>query len=52
MTTDHAHHRKTLRGIALIMTAVMMFSAMDTLAKYMLRSYPMSARWAPHRTWS
>jgi drug/metabolite transporter (DMT)-like permease len=47
MSTDHAHHRRTLRGIALIMTAVMMFSAMDTLAKYMLRSYPMSAlMWA------
>lgn len=47
MTTDHAQHRKTLRGIALIMSAVFMFSAMDTLAKYMLQSYPMSAlMWA------
>lgn len=46
MTTD-AHHRSTMRGIVLIMSAVFMFSAMDTLAKYMLRSYPMSAlMWA------
>ena len=36
-----------MRGIMLIMTAVFMFSAMDTLAKYLLRSYPMSAlMWA------
>jgi drug/metabolite transporter (DMT)-like permease len=44
---DHQHHRRTLRGIALLMAAVFMFSAMDTLAKYMLKSYPMSAlMWA------
>ncbi|MEO8157448.1 MAG: DMT family transporter [Betaproteobacteria bacterium] len=42
-----SHHRRTLRGIALLMSAVFMFSAMDTLAKYMLRSYPISAlMWA------
>jgi drug/metabolite transporter (DMT)-like permease len=48
MTTPEAlHHRRTLRGIALLMSAVFMFSAMDTLAKYMLKSYPMSAlMWA------
>jgi drug/metabolite transporter (DMT)-like permease len=41
------HHRRTVRGIVLIMSAVFMFSAMDTLAKYMLQSYPMSAlMWA------
>lgn len=37
------HHRRTLRGIGLMMAAVFMFSAMDTLAKFMLQSYPMSA---------
>ncbi len=42
-----SHHRRTLRGIALLMSAVFMFSTMDTLAKYMLRSYPISAlMWA------
>jgi drug/metabolite transporter (DMT)-like permease len=48
MTAAEAlHHRRTLRGIALLMSAVFMFSAMDTLAKYMLKSYPMSAlMWA------
>ena len=38
MTTSEAqHHRRTMRGIALIMSAVFMFSAMDTLAKHMRR---------------
>ena len=46
-TIEVQHHRRTLRGIGLIMSAVFMFSAMDTLAKYMLKSYPMSAlMWA------
>ena len=46
-TADAHHHRRTLRDIVLIMSAVFMFSAMDTLAKHMLRSYPMSAlMWA------
>src|SRR5882724_9263006 len=46
-TAESQHHRRTLRGIALLMSAVFMFSAMDTLAKYMLKSYPMSAlMWA------
>ena len=40
---DPQHHKRALRGIGLIMAAVLMFSAMDTLAKYMLKSYPMSA---------
>ena len=45
--TEAQQHRRTLRGIALIMAAVFMFSAMDTLAKHMLKSYPMSAlMWA------
>lgn len=39
----HHHHRRTLRGIVLIMSALFMFSAMDTLAKHMLKVYPMSA---------
>ena len=44
MTSADAHrHRRALRGIVLLMTAVFMFSAMDTLAKFMLQSYPMSA---------
>jgi hypothetical protein len=34
---DAHHHRRTLRGIVLIMSAVFMFSAMDTLAKHMRR---------------
>lgn len=48
MTTPESHQqRRTLRGIALLMAAVFMFSSMDTLAKYMLKSYPMSAlMWA------
>ncbi|HZR04190.1 MAG TPA: DMT family transporter [Burkholderiales bacterium] len=49
-----AHGAHPLRGIALIMFAVFMFSSMDTLAKYMLKreSYPMAplifARYAVH----
>ena len=31
MTAD-AHHHRTMRGIVLIMSALFMFSAMDTLA--------------------
>jgi drug/metabolite transporter (DMT)-like permease len=50
---EHAH-RRYVRGIVLIMSAVFMFSAMDTLAKYMLQSYPMSglmwARYMVHAT--
>lgn len=45
--TDAAHHRRTLRGIGLMMAAVLLFSSMDTLAKFLLKSYPMSAlMWA------
>jgi hypothetical protein len=33
-----------MRGISLRLAAVFMFSAMDTLAKHLLKSYPMSAR--------
>jgi drug/metabolite transporter (DMT)-like permease len=45
--TDAAQHRSTLRGIGLLMGAVLLFSSMDTLAKFMLKSYPMSAlMWA------
>lgn len=47
-------HRETLRGIGLMMAAVFMFSSMDTLAKYMLQSYPMGglmwARYMVHMT--
>jgi len=39
-----AHDRHTLRGIALSMAAVFMFSSMDTLAKYMLKAdFPVGA---------
>jgi drug/metabolite transporter (DMT)-like permease len=45
-------HPRLLRGILLIMLAVFLFSAMDTLAKFMLRSYPLPpliwARYAVH----
>ena len=34
-------HPRLLHGILLIMFAVFLFSSMDTLAKYMLRSYPL-----------
>lgn len=46
---DHAH---TLRGIGLVTSAVFLFSSMDTIAKYVLRSYPLPpliwARYAVH----
>ncbi|HWA14179.1 MAG TPA: DMT family transporter [Burkholderiales bacterium] len=47
-------HRRAMRGVVLILCAVFMFSAMDTLAKYMLQSFPMSglmwARYMVHAT--
>ena len=49
-----AHHRHMLRGIGLLLAAVFMFSSMDTLAKYVLQSYPMGglmwARYMVHMT--
>jgi drug/metabolite transporter (DMT)-like permease len=53
MTAAHGHdHPHTLRGILLVMSAVFMFSSMDTIAKYVLRSYPLPpliwARYAVH----
>ncbi|MCA3131180.1 MAG: DMT family transporter [Rhodocyclaceae bacterium] len=36
-------HRHFLRGVALMMTAVLMFSAMDTLAKLTVRGYPLGS---------
>jgi drug/metabolite transporter (DMT)-like permease len=52
MTSGQDHHPHLLRGILLIMLAVFLFSSMDTLAKYMLRSYPLPpliwARYAVH----
>lgn len=46
------HPPRLLRGILLIMLAVFLFSSMDTLAKFMLRSYPLPpliwARYAVH----
>jgi drug/metabolite transporter (DMT)-like permease len=53
MTAVHGHdHPHTLRGILLVMSAVFMFSSMDTIAKYVLRSYPLPpliwARYAVH----
>lgn len=51
MTADHPHPH-TLRGILLVMSAVFMFSSMDTIAKYLLRTYPLApliwARYAVH----
>ncbi|KPK32902.1 MAG: hypothetical protein AMJ66_06185 [Betaproteobacteria bacterium SG8_40] len=51
--TAITHDHNARRGIALIVAAVFMFSAMDTLAKFMLRSdYPIGAliwaRYAVH----
>jgi drug/metabolite transporter (DMT)-like permease len=47
VTADHAHRRSTLKGIGLMMSAVFMFSAMDTLAKHMLQSFSMAGlMWA------
>lgn len=46
---DHPH---AARGIWLVVSAVFMFSSMDTVAKYLLRSYPLPplvwARYAVH----
>jgi drug/metabolite transporter (DMT)-like permease len=42
MTAGSGHeHPHTLRGILLVMSAVFMFSSMDTIAKYLLRTYPL-----------
>jgi drug/metabolite transporter (DMT)-like permease len=41
MMSDHDHHPHLLRGIVLITLAVFLFSSMDTLAKYILKSYPL-----------
>lgn len=38
---QHQHHRHFVRGVGLIMVAVLLFSSMDTLAKFMLKTYPM-----------
>jgi drug/metabolite transporter (DMT)-like permease len=52
MTTDHDRHPHLLRGVLLIMLSVFLFSAMDTLAKLVLRSYPLGplvwARYTVH----
>ena len=52
MMSERAHHPHLLRGILLIMLAVFLFSAMDTLAKFTLRSYPIGpliwARYSVH----
>jgi drug/metabolite transporter (DMT)-like permease len=42
MTVGDGHdHPHTLRGILLVLSAVFMFSSMDTIAKYLLRTYPL-----------
>ena len=42
MTAGDGHdHPHTLRGILLVLSAVFMFSSMDTIAKYLLRTYPL-----------
>ncbi len=52
MSVPHVHSPHLLRGILLIMLAVFLFSSMDTLAKFLLRSYPLPplifARYAVH----
>lgn len=53
MSAAHdAHHRHFFRGVGMMMVAVFMFSSMDTLAKFMLKSYPLGpliwARYATH----
>ena len=52
MTLPSGHSPHLLRGILLIMLAVFLFSSMDTLAKFLLRSYPVPplifARYAVH----
>lgn len=41
MTARHGHPPHFVRGVAMMMVAVFMFSSMDTLAKLALRSYPL-----------
>jgi drug/metabolite transporter (DMT)-like permease len=41
MSTDRDDHPHLVRGILLIMTSVFLFSSMDTLAKLMLKTYPL-----------
>lgn len=41
MTAAHEQHPHVLRGIVLITSAVFLFSSMDTLAKHMLKTYPL-----------
>jgi hypothetical protein len=52
MTSPHTSQPHLLRGMFLIMSAVFLFSSMDTLAKYALRSYPLApliwARYTVH----
>jgi drug/metabolite transporter (DMT)-like permease len=52
MTQARHDHPHTLRGIALVTSAVFLFSSMDTIAKYVLRSFPLPpliwARYAVH----
>jgi len=52
MTQGHDSHQHPLQGVSLIMLAVFMFSSMDTLAKLMLKSYPLGplifARYGVH----
>ena len=52
MSVQGVHSPQLLRGILLIMLAVFLFSSMDTLAKFLLRSYPLPplifARYAVH----
>jgi drug/metabolite transporter (DMT)-like permease len=52
MSVPHGHSPHLLRGILLITLAVFLFSSMDTLAKFVLRSYPLPplifARYAVH----
>jgi drug/metabolite transporter (DMT)-like permease len=52
MKENQDAHQHPLQGVSLIMLAVFMFSSMDTLAKLMLKSYPLGplifARYAVH----
>jgi len=52
MTGGHdPHHRHFFRGVGMMMVAVFMFSSADTLAKFMLKTYPIGPLiWARYST--
>lgn len=51
MSSHDHHHKHFFRGVGMMMMAVFMFSSMDTLAKLMLKSYPLGPLiWARYST--